>query len=229
MLRPSTQIPIQKLRRGDQHYPTRLNDLFDPPDVLYINGDPRTLSRPMIAIIGSRNASQEGLQNAAFFSRALSNAGATIVSGLAKGIDGAAHWAALKLGPQYLTIAVCGTGVDVVYPKQHWGLAQSIQHQGALISELLPGTGPEAIHFPRRNRIIAALSLGVVVIEAAEKSGSLITARLAADLGREVFALPGPINNPLYDGCHQLIQQGAKLVRQPKDILDELIFPKTCI
>lgn len=229
MLRQSTQNPIQKLRRGDRHYPSQLNDLFDPPDTLYIYGDSRVLRRPMIAIVGSRNASQQGLQNAALFSQALSKAGAVIVSGLARGVDGAAHWAALKLGPKSLTVAVCGTGVDIVYPKNHWGLAQSIRQQGALISELLPGAGPEALHFPRRNRIIAALSLGVVVIEAAEKSGSLITARLAADLGREVFALPGPINDPLFGGCHQLIQQGAKLVRHPKDVLDELIFPKNCI
>jgi DNA processing protein len=223
---PPKENPILELRRGAPNYPAQLNDLYDPPNVLYIYGEPKMLRRPMIAIVGSRKASLQGIQNAFFFAQALSRAGALIVSGLAKGIDGAAHLATLNLGPGHLTAAVCGTGVDVVYPREHAKLAQSIRQKGLLISEFAAGVGPQAFHFPKRNRIIAALSLGVVVIEAAEKSGSLITARLAAELGREVFALPGPINNPLSGGCHQLIQQGAKLARHPQDVLDELIFPK---
>jgi DNA processing protein len=178
----------------------------------------------MVAIVGSRNASTIGLKNAALFAQKLSQAGVLIISGLAKGIDGAAHRAVLGLGKNHFTAAVCGTGLDIVYPREHFGLANAIGQQGLLLSEFAPGVGPKAFHFPRRNRILAALSLGVVVIEATEKSGSLITARIAADLGREVFALPGPINDPLYAGCHQLIQQGAKLVQTPKDVLDELIF-----
>lgn len=180
----------------------------------------------MIAIVGSRNASAQGSRNATLFAQQLSRAGALIISGLARGIDGAAHRATLGLGPQYFTVAVCGTGLDITYPKEHQSLANAISRQGLLISEYPPGIGPQASHFPKRNRILAALSLGVVVIEAAEKSGSLITARIAADLGREVFALPGPIHDPLFAGCHQLIQQGAKLVRSPKDVLEDLIFPK---
>ena len=178
----------------------------------------------MIAIVGSRAASSNGLRNAAYFAQYLSKAGFLVISGLARGIDGAAHQAVLKLGQGHLTAAVCGTGLDIAYPKEHLGLARAISQQGVLITELPLGAGPKPFHFPRRNRLIAALALGVVVIEAAEKSGSLITARLAADLGREVFALPGAINNPLSGGCHKLIQQGAKLVSSPKEVLEELIF-----
>jgi DNA processing protein len=183
----------------------------------------------MVAIVGARNASGEGLKNAGFFAQSLARAGCIIVSGLAKGIDGAAHRATLGLGANHGTVAVCGTGLNIAYPQEHCGLMQAIRRQGLLISELSPEIGPKAFHFPRRNRIIAALCLGVIVIEAAERSGSLITARLASELGREVFALPGPINNPLYAGCHQLIQQGAKLARGPKDVLEDLIFPKNPI
>jgi DNA processing protein len=214
---------INKIKQGDKNYPLRLNDLYDPPAHLYISGDVELLNRPMIAIVGSRNASPQGLKNSHLFAQALSNAGVTVISGLAKGIDGAAHRASLGIGSK--TLAVCGTGLDNTYPKEHLGLAHAIRKQGLLVSELAPEVGPKAFHFPRRNRIIAALARGVVVIEATERSGSLITARLAAELGREVFALPGPINDSLYAGCHQLIQQGAKLVRSPKDVLEELIFP----
>ena len=147
-----------------------------------------------------------------------------ILSGLAKGIDSAAHQATLELGPNHYTTAVLGTGIDVVYPRQNIALSRAVSRQGLLISELPLGAGPKACHFPRRNRIIAALALGVVVVEAAKKSGSLITARLAADLGREVFALPGPIDSPNSAGCHLLIQQGAKLVFSPDDVLEELHF-----
>jgi DNA processing protein len=221
--------PITKIQRGDTNYPARLEDLFDPPDFLYIYGDKKALQQPMIAIVGSRRASPRGLQNATLFAQSLSHSGLLVLSGLARGIDGAAHRGTLGLGPNHFTAAVCGTGIDLVYPKEHIGLAQAISRQGLLISELPLGAGPKPFHFPQRNRIIAALSLGVVVIEAAEKSDSLITARIAAELGREVFALPGPIHDPLFGGCHQLIQQGAKLVRSPKDVLEELIFPKNLI
>lgn len=179
---------------------------------------------PMIAIVGSRSASLDGLKNARVFAQALSKTGLMIVSGLAKGVDSAAHQATLELGPDRFTTAVLGTGIDIVYPRQNIALSNAISKQGLLMSEFPLGTGPKAFHFPRRNRIIAALALGVVVIEAAEKSGSLITARLAADLGREVFALPGSINSPNSAGCHLLIQQGAKLVFKPDDVLEELHF-----
>jgi DNA processing protein len=216
--------PILKIQRDDRQYPARLKDLYDPPDQLYISGDARLLNMPMIAIVGSRTPTSNGLRNAAAFAQALSKSGLVVISGLARGIDGAAHQAVLGLGKSHLTLAVCGTGLDISYPKEHLGLAMAIGQQGLLVSELPLGAGPKRFHFPRRNRLIAALALGVVVIEAAEKSGSLITARLAAEIGREIFALPGPINSPLSEGCHKLIQQGAKLVRSPEDVLDELIF-----
>jgi DNA processing protein len=183
----------------------------------------------MIAVIGSRQASANGLRNATLFANQLAQSGALIISGLARGIDGAAHRATINAPGTHFTAAVCGTGLDTVYPKEHRELAANISQRGLLISELGPGVGPKPFHFPRRNRIIAALALGVVVIEAAEHSGSLITARIAADLGREVFALPGPAHDPLYTGCHQLIQQGAKLVCKPKEVLEELIFDKNSI
>lgn len=213
---------ILSLIPSDPRYPPRLLDLFDPPKLLYIYGEMQLLQLPMIAIVGSRRASPEGIKNALLFSQALTRAGFLIVSGMARGIDGAAHWGALKLGQKHSTLAVCGTGLDIIYPPEHVSLAQSIRQKGLLISELAPGVGPKAFHFPRRNRLIAALCLGVVVIEAAEKSGSLITARLASELGREVFAIPGSIHEPLSRGCHQLIQQGAKLVQNPGDVIEEL-------
>ena len=216
--------PILQIKREDSQYPARLNDLYDPPSKLFIQGNARLLKMPMIAIVGSRAASSGGLQNAAVFAQALSRAGLLVISGLARGIDGAAHQATIGLGKGHLTLAVCGTGLDITYPREHMGLAKAISKQGLLISELPLGVGPKRFHFPKRNRLIAALAIGVVVIEAAEKSGSLITARLAAELGREVFALPGAINNPLSGGCHKLIQQGAKLACSPKDVLEELNF-----
>ena len=219
-----TQNPITRIDRGSPHYPARLHDLYDPPKTLYIDGDINFLKLPMIAIVGSRSASPEGLRNAALFAQALSNAGALILSGLAKGVDSAAHQETIKLGPQHRTAAILGTGIDLVYPRENINLSQAIKRQGLLISELPLGAGPQARHFPRRNRIIAALALGVVVVEAAERSGSLITARLAADLGREVFALPGSIHSPNSAGCHLLIQQGAKLAFRPNDVLEELHF-----
>ena len=220
----STPNAILQIDRKSPYYPIRLHDLYDPPGCLYIYGDIHLLKRPVIAIVGSRNASPEGLKNAGLFAQALSTAGALIVSGLAKGVDSAAHQAVIELGPNHCTAAILGTGIDVVYPRQNIELSRAISQQGLLVSELPLGSGPKAWHFPRRNRIIAALAIGVVVIEAAEKSGSLITARLAADLGREVFALPGPIHNTNSAGCHLLIQQGAKLAFKPDDVLEEFSF-----
>lgn len=215
---------ITRIDLGDPKYPQRLQDLYDPPESLYIDGDINLLKMPMVAIVGSRSASLEGLKNAALFAQALSNAGALILSGLAKGIDSAAHQATIEIGPNHQTGAVLGTGIDVIYPRQNIALSRAIRRQGILMSEFPMGVGPRAFHFPRRNRIIAALALGVVVVEAAARSGSLITARLAAELGREVFALPGPIHNLNSTGCHLLIQQGAKLAFRPEDVLEELRF-----
>ncbi|MBU3616404.1 DNA-processing protein DprA [Polynucleobacter sp. JS-Polo-80-F4] len=216
--------PITQIDRGSPHYPPRLWDLYDPPASLYIYGDIALLKMPMIAIVGSRSASPEGLKNARLFARALSKTGVLVLSGLAKGVDSAAHQATIELGPNHHTAAILGTGIDVVYPRENIALSRAISQQGILISELPLGVGPKPWHFPRRNRIIAALAVGVVVVEAAEKSGSLITARLAADLGREVFAVPGSIHSLNSVGCHLLIQQGAKLAFRPEDILEELCF-----
>jgi len=213
---------MTQIKRNDPLYPARLLDLYDPPSSLYIYGDIRLLDLPMLAIVGSRAASPEGIKNARYFAQALSKAGYLVISGLARGIDGAAHWGAMGPHQNHPTLAVCGTGLDIVYPREHLGLAKAIGQHGLLISELEPGLGPKAWHFPRRNRIIAALSLGILVIEAAERSGSLITARLGCELGREIFAIPGSIHHPLSRGCHQLLQQGAKLVQSPQDILEEL-------
>ncbi|MCF8165122.1 MAG: DNA-processing protein DprA [Rhodoferax sp.] len=221
-MRISKNSNIVQIQRNSTDYPARLLDLCDPPSSLYIYGDIRLLNIPTIAIVGSRIASPEGIRNAHYFAQALSAEGYLIISGLARGIDGAAHLGALGSNQDHPTIAVCGTGLDIVYPREHLGLAQAIGGVGLLVSELVPGSGPKAWHFPRRNRIIAALSLGILVIEAAERSGSLITARLGYELGREIFAIPGSIHNPLSRGCHQLLQQGAKLVQSPKDILEEL-------
>jgi DNA processing protein len=222
-LTPVTTNAI-RIDRKSADYPRRLQDLYDPPDSLYIYGDASLLKKPMIAIVGSRNASPEGLKNARYLAQGLARAGALIVSGMAMGIDSAAHHAVIELGSGHFTAAILGTGLDIIYPRQNINLSRAIGQQGLLISELPMGTGPKAWHFPRRNRIIAALSHGVVVVEAAKRSGSLITARLAAELGREVFALPGPISNPNSIGCHLLIQQGAKLAFRTSDILEELDF-----
>jgi DNA processing protein len=227
-MRISKNSNIVQIQRNSPDYPARLLDLYDPPSSLYIYGDIRLLNIPTIAIVGSRIASPEGVKNAHYFAQALSAEGYLIISGLARGIDGAAHLGALGSNQDHPTIAVCGTGLDIVYPKEHLGLAQAISGVGLLVSELAPGSGPKAWHFPRRNRIIAALSLGILVVEAAERSGSLITARLGCELGREIFAIPGSIHNPLSRGCHQLLQQGAKLAQSPQDILEELPnWPKT--
>ncbi|GAA0713128.1 DNA-processing protein DprA [Dokdonella soli] len=201
-------------------FPALLNEIPSPPAALFVAGDASALWRPQIAIVGSRNASQGGLATAAAFARALAAAGFAVTSGLAEGIDGAAHTATLDAGD--ITIAVLGTGPDLVYPPKHRELAARIAMQGALVSEFPPGTPGQPTHFPRRNRIIAGLSLGTLVVEAGVRSGSLITARNASESGREVFAIPGSIHNPLARGCHQLIRSGAKLVETAEEIISEL-------
>lgn len=207
----------------DQRYPPQLKDLPDAPPILYVRGDPDYLRQPQLAIVGSRNPSAAGRNTAKDFASHLANVGITITSGLASGIDGASHEGALQglAG----TIAVVAHGLDIVYPAQHQKLAQAISEHGAVISEMPIGTQPKRGLFPRRNRLISALSLGTLVVEAAIKSGSLITARLALELNREVFAIPGSIHNPTARGCHQLIRQGAKLVESADDILEDLRLP----
>jgi len=204
----------------DPRYPRLLAETADPPVLLFVHGDPDYLQQPQLAIVGSRNPSHAGVAQAEDFARFLGNYGLTITSGLASGIDAAAHRGALTT--QAGTIAVTGTGLDRVYPACHRELAHQIATNGALVSEFPPGTPPRPDHFPRRNRIISGLGLGTLVVEAAVRSGSLITARTALEQGREVFAMPGSIHNPLAHGCHALIRQGAKLVESGEHILEEL-------
>jgi len=205
---------------ADTHYPKALLEIPDPPPLLYLKGQPEYLNVPTIAMVGSRNATPQGEKNAENFAHALSDAGYCIASGLALGIDGAAHRGALQ--GRSGTIAVVGTGLDIVYPAKHRELAHQIVAHGALVSEYPLGTPSKPQNFPRRNRIISGLSRGCLVVEANLQSGSLITARMAAEQGREVFAIPGSIHSPVAKGCHQLIKQGAKLVDDMQDILDEL-------
>jgi len=205
---------------ADPSYPRALLEIADPPALLYAVGRSELLQRPALAIVGSRNATAQGESNAQNFAKALSEAGLTIVSGLAMGIDAAAHRGGLA-GPGS-TIAVLGTGVDIVYPRRNAELAAQIAERGVLISEFPLGTAPAAYNFPKRNRLISGLARGCLVIEAAAASGSLITARTAAEQGREVFAIPGSIHSPLSRGCHALIKTGAKLVESAQDVLDEL-------
>jgi DNA processing protein len=209
---------------GDPAYPPDLLQMADPPLLLYVLGQLSALTHPQrLAIVGSRNPTPQGQANARQFAQALGEAGVCVVSGLALGVDGAAHEGALEGGAP--TIAVVGTGLDRVYPKRHLALAHRIATQGAIVSEYPLGTPPLAPNFPRRNRIIAGLSQGTLVVEAAVQSGSLITARLAAEQGREVFAIPGSIHAPQSRGCHALIRQGAKLVESAQDILEDLRVP----
>lgn len=208
---------------ADDAYPRRLFDLPDPPPLLYIKGDPALLARPAVAIVGARGATTQGRRNAQAFGRALSDAGLAVVSGLAQGVDAAAHAGGL-LG-RGGTVAVTGTGADIVYPRENLALAHEVAERGAIVTEFPLGMRGLAGNLPRRNRIIAALARGVLVVEAAARSGSLITARLAAELGRDVFAIPGSIHAPLSKGCHLLIGQGAKLVECPQDVLDEVGLP----
>ena len=211
------------LALGDLAYPPLLLQTADPPLLLYVQGDLGKLTQPAVAIVGSRRASPQGLANAKAFAKALSEQGWVIFSGLAQGIDAAAHEGALAGAAG--TVAVVGTGLDRVYPASHRALAHRIAAHGALVSEFAPGTPPLPEHFPQRNRLIAGMSLGTVVVEAALQSGSLITARLASEAGREVFAVPGSIHAPQAKGCHWLLKQGAKLVESAQDILEELRPP----
>ena len=205
-------------RWTDVDYPPLLRHIPDPPLLLYLRGQRARLSQAMLAIVGSRSPTATGMATAEAFARSLGEAGLTISSGLALGIDAAAHRGALDSG----TVAVLGTGADLIYPRSHLQLARSITTHGLLLSEQPPHTAPRSGLFPRRNRIISGLSLGVLVVEAAEGSGSLITARLAMEQGREVFAIPGSIHSPLSRGPHRLIRDGAKLVESAADILSEL-------
>lgn len=208
------------LALGDSRYPPALLNTADPPPVLFVKGNASLLSSPCIAVVGSRNATPQGLANAEAFARVLSERGITVVSGLALGIDAAAHRGGLT--GRAKSVAVTGTGLDLVYPARNRALAHQLAEDGALVSEFPLGTGARPENFPRRNRVLSGLSLGVLVVEAALQSGSLITARLGAEQGREVFAIPGSIHSPLSKGCHALIKQGAKLVETAQDVLEEL-------
>ena len=204
----------------DERYPSLLRNLSSPPAALFVDGDVDVLWQPQLAVIGSRNPTSGGRDNARDFAGELSRQGLTITSGMADGIDSEAHMAALDAGGN--TVAVLGTGADVVYPASGRSLARRISDRGALVSEFPLGTPAKRSHFPSRNRIISGLSMGVLVIEAGLRSGTLITARLAGEQGREIFALPGSIHNPMAKGCHRLIRDGARLVENVSEILQEL-------
>ncbi|AKU09946.1 SMF protein, Rossmann fold nucleotide-binding protein involved in DNA uptake [Azoarcus sp. CIB] len=214
------------LTLGDAAYPPGLLEIPDPPVLLYVKGDPALLAGNALAIVGARSATPGGVANAQAFAEHLAAAGLTIVSGLALGIDAAAHRGALDHA-EGKTVAVIGTGADRVYPARNQALAREIAQRGAIVSELPLGTPALPHNFPRRNRLIAGLARGVLVVEAAVGSGSLITARLASECGREVFAIPGSIHSPLARGCHRLIRDGAKLVETAADVLDELAWGGT--
>ena len=229
---PATEMPLKPIfdwlknkqnhlvHWQDPRYPKLLREIADPPLLLYIGGNPSVLNNTQIAIVGSRQPTPLGSDMASAFSQELTTAGLTITSGLARGIDGVAHRAALEAGG--ITIAVLANGLSQIYPKQHRNLAEQIQERGAIMSEFPLWTEPRKEYFPQRNRIISGLSRGTLIVEAALKSGSLITARMALEQNREVFAIPGSIYNPLAQGCNHLIQQGAKLVTKAADILEEL-------
>lgn len=228
-LEPQVEADLAWLRDGpgrgilalcDPAYPRLLRTLADPPPLLYYLGDPEVLCQVQMAVVGSRNPTPGGRETATAFSRYLARNGLVITSGLARGIDTAAHRGAIAAAGY--TVAVLGTGVDRVYPAENRGLARRVAQTGVVVSEFPLGTPARAAHFPRRNRIISGLAVGTLVVEAASRSGSLITARLAAEQGREVFAIPGSIHNPMARGCHELIRQGAKLVETAAHILEEL-------
>ncbi len=229
LLSPDISADLKWLESSSNHhlvlissdkYPATLKQLPAPPPLLYLRGDIDVLSLPQLAIVGSRHPTQSGIQSAKAFSSHFASAGLTITSGLAMGIDTLAHQSTLAANG--ITIAVCGTGLDSVYPARNRKLADDIAATGALISEFPVNTQPRAENFPRRNRIISGISLGTLVVEAAQRSGSLITARYAMEQGRDVFAIPGSIHNPMARGCHRLIRQGAKLVETANDVLEEL-------
>ena len=203
----------------DSRYPWLLQQIPDPPLGLFVSGNLECLDLPCLSIVGSRNPTPNGRETAAYFSKALAELGFVVASGLARGIDGSAHRGALETGA---TIGVCAHGLDIVYPRMHARLADEIRETGALVSEFPIGSPPHRNHFPQRNRIISGLSLGTLVVEAGLRSGSLITARLAAEQNREVYSVPGPINSPLSRGCHELIRNGATLAESMEDILHEL-------
>jgi len=205
---------------ADSNYPQALLNIPDPPLFLYVKGNLNLLNRSALAVVGSRSATPQGINNAEAFAKSLSDAGLCIISGLAHGIDAAAHRGALR--GQGGSIAIVGTGLDIVYPAANRDLAHALAQQGTLVSEFPLGTPPLAANFPRRNRLISGMSLGCLVVEASLQSGSLITARLALEQGRDVFAIPGSIHAPQSKGCHALIKQGAKLVEAAHDILEEL-------
>jgi len=205
---------------ADAAYPRLLLEITDPPPLLYVKGDSGLLNRAALAVVGSRNATPQGSANAEAFARELSDGGFTVISGLALGIDAAAHRGGLAGASS--SLAVVGTGLDIVYPARNRDLAHQLAAQGVLVSEFPLGTPALAGNFPRRNRVISGLARGCLIVEAALRSGSLITARYALEQGREVFAIPGSIHSPLSKGCHQLIKQGAKLVESSNDILEEL-------
>jgi DNA processing protein len=217
---------VQLLHLGHPLYPPLLLEISDPPPLLFVAGDVEYLSKPQLAVVGSRHPSRQGLSDAASFAGDLAAAGFVVTSGLAYGIDAAAHRAALESGGK--TIAVLGCGIDRIYPSEHSKLALAIRGSGAVISELPLGAPPRAVHFPSRNRIISGLSLGVLVVEAALQSGSLVTARLALEQNREVFAIPGSIHNPVSCGTNTLIRGGATLVQAVGDILQELSGWSNC-
>jgi DNA processing protein len=212
----------------DADYPKALLDIGDAPVLLYYKGRRNLLNAPAIAIVGSRNASPAGIKTAEEFAEALAAAGLTVISGLALGIDAAAHRGGLRAGLRSgSTVAIIGTGIDRIYPPRNRELAHQIAEQGGILSEFPLGTPPLSGNFPRRNRLISGLGQGVLIVEAALGSGSLITARLAGEQGRDVFAIPGSIHSPFSKGCHKLIKEGAKLVETAQDVLEELKWPNT--
>lgn len=208
------------ITRRDRAYPPLLKEIVDPPPWLFVRGRPETLLLPQVAIIGSRNCSVDGREVAAMFASDLASRGFSICSGLARGIDTAAHVSACKA--KAATVGVLGCGADRVYPSSNFQLAQEICHTGALVSELPLGSAARAEHFPKRNRIISGMSAGVIVVEAAERSGSLITVRMAIEQNREVFAVPGSVRNPQSRGCHRLIREGATLADSPEQVVEQL-------
>ena len=218
--RAARRAGLQVLTPADARWPERLRALADPPALLFLRGDAGLLAAPQLAVVGARRASRRALEDARWLVADLASAGLVVTSGLALGVDGCAHQAALDAGGH--TIAVLGSSLDRVYPSRHHALAAAVARQGLLVSEFVPGTPPLPEHFPRRNRIISGLALGVLVIEAGERSGSMITARLAATQGREVFAVPSVPRDRGAAGCLRLLREGAVLVRDARDVLDEL-------